>query len=66
MHFGNVVGYCTDGEDDYDTKEMVNFIARPLEMGELNYDHKVNKRAARKSEDGPLTRIRGGERATIT
>ena len=43
MHFGNVVGYCTDGEDDYDTKEMVNFIARPLEMGELNYDGKVNR-----------------------
>ena len=61
MRFGNVLGDCTDGEGNYDIKEMVNFIARPLKTGELNYDRKINRQAARKGDEGELTRIRGGE-----
>ena len=66
MRFGNVLGDCTDGKGDYDIKEMVNFIARPLKTGELNYDRKVDRQAARKDDDGELTRIRGGEDNSIT
>ena len=37
----HLLGRCTDGEGDYDIKEIVNFIARPLKTSQLNYDHKV-------------------------
>lgn len=56
-----------EGEGDYDIKEMVNFICRPLKTGKLNYDRKVPRQGVRENGDyGNLTRIRGGEDNLIT
>ena len=37
----DISGLYKDGEGDFDIKEMVNFIHRPLKTFELMYDHKV-------------------------
>ena len=58
---------CEEGEGDYDIKEMVNFICRPLKTGELNYDRNVPRQEVReKGDHGDLTCIRGREDNSIT
>ena len=47
---------CNDGPGDFDTKQIVNFIVKPIKIGKLKYYRRVPRQGPMTDVDnGPLT-----------